>query len=104
MRSGDYTPVAHAFNRFSNLFLSDGELEIETNDSEPYAVAAKKGDTVCALISSYRKPADSFNLEIPGKKIKIFGLSDGGFGYLKEAEGSVRLPLSKYTVYYIEAE
>jgi len=104
MRSGDYTPVAHAFNKFSNLFRADAALTVESNSSEPYAVAAKKGDTVYALISSYRKNGDSFNLEVPGKKIKIWGLSDGGFGYLKEAEGSVRLPLSKYTVYYVEAE
>ena len=104
MRSGDYTPVAHAFNKFSNLFRADGEVEIISNSSEPYAVAAKSGDTVCALISSYRKPASSFNLEIPGKKIKIWGLCDAGFGYIKEAEDSVRLPLSQYTVYYVEAE
>lgn len=104
MRSGEYTPVAHAFNKFSNLFRADAALAVESNSSEPYAIAAKKGDTVCALISSYRKNCDSFNLEIPDKKIKIWGLSDGGFGYLKEGEGSVRLPVSKYTVYYVEAE
>ena len=41
---------------------------------------------------------------MPGKKMKIFCLSDAGFGFIKEAENEIALPASKYTVYYIEAK
>ena len=103
MRTGDFTPVAHAFNKFNKLFLSDGAVEIESNGSEPYAVAAKCGGVTHLLLSNYRKPASSFNLNMPGKKMQIYGLCDGGFGKLYDRCDSVTLPLSSYTVYYIEA-
>ena len=105
MRSGGYTPVSEVFRVFNHcLFHSEGELEILSNLSEPYAVAAKSGDTTHVLISSYRKPEDSVKLEMPGKKMKIYGLSDGGFGLIKEVENTVSLPLSSYTVYHVEAK
>ena len=104
MRTGEYTPVAHVFHEFNKMFRSDGALEIESTPSEPYAIATKCGDTVRALISNYRKSSSSVTVNIPGKKIKVFGLCDGGFGKLFEADEKVNLPLSSYTVYYIEAE
>jgi hypothetical protein len=104
MRTGEYTPVAHVFHEFNKMFRSDGALEIESTPSEPYAIAAKCGDTVRALISNYRKSSSSVTVNIPGKKIKVFGLCDGGFGKLFEADEKVNLALSSYTVYYIEAE
>ena len=104
MRNGDYTPVAHAFHEFNKLFRSECGLEIESNLSEPYAIAAKDGETVHALISNYRKCAASFNLEIPGKEIKVYGLCDAGFGLVREAKDNITLPLSQYTVYYVEAK
>ena len=104
MRSGELTPVAHVFHAFSEIFKAQNELAIESNLSEPYAVAATDGSVTHALISSYRKTAQSFNLEMPGKKMKIYGLCDAGFGLVKEVENSVSLPTSQYTVYYIEAK
>ena len=104
MRNGDFTPVAHAFNKFNKLFRGECGLLIETNLSEPYAIAAKDGDTVHALISNYRKVASSFNLEMPGKEIKVYGLCDAGFGLVREAKDKIMLPLSQYTVYYVEAK
>ena len=104
MRSGGYTPVAHVFSKFNKMFRSEGALEIVSNASEPYAIAAKDGDTSYVLISSYRKNADSVKLQMPGKRMKIYGLSDGGFGFLYDAEDELRLPTSQYTVYYVEAK
>lgn len=104
MRTGDYTPVAHVFHMFSKLFTSDGALEIESNLSEPYAIAAKEGDVTHLLISNYKKASSSVKLEMPGKKMKIYGLCDGGFGMLREAQDFAELPLSSYTVYYVEAK
>ena len=104
MRSGGYTPVSHVFHAFSSLFTSEASLEIEKNPSEPYAVAAVNGSKTYALISNYRKPTDTFTLKLPGKKIKVFGLCDGGFGLLSESDNEVKLALSSYTVYFVEAE
>ena len=104
MRTGEFTPVAHAFHEFSKLFRGDGALEIESNSSEPYAIAAKDGGVTRVLISNYRKPASTVTVELPGKKIRVFGLCDGGFGELKSCRDSVTLPLSLYTVYCMEAE
>ena len=104
MRSGAFTPVAHAFHEFSKIFKAGNELAIESNLSEPYAVAATDGNMTYALISSYRKNGDSFKLEMPGKKMTVFSLSDAGFGKVREAENEISLPMSKYTVYYVEAK
>jgi len=104
MRTGEYTPVSHSFHKFNKLFRAEGALEIESNSSEPYAIAAKDGDATYALISNYRKNSSSVNLNIPDKKIKVWGLCDGGFGLVREGEGSITLPLSSYTVYYVEAK
>ena len=103
MRTGAFTPVAHAFHEFNKLFHSDGALEIISNSSEPYAIAAKSGDLTRALISNYRKEASVLKLELPGKSFKVFGLCDGGFGLLCEGKDIIELPLSSYTVYYVEA-
>jgi len=103
MRSGGFTPVAHAFNKFNTLYRADGALEIESNPSEPYAIAAKDGETKRLLISNYRKAANSFNLEMPGMKMEVFSLSDAGFGKVLDAVDKITLPLSSYTVYYVEA-
>ena len=104
MRTGEFTPVSHAFHEFNKLFHSDGELEIIKNDSEPYAIAAKSGGITRVLISNYRKAASVVKLELPGKSFKVYGLSDGGFGLLREGKDAAELPLSSYTVYYVEAE
>jgi hypothetical protein len=104
MRTGAFTPVAHAFHEFNKLFHSDGALDIVANSSEPYAIAAKEGEITRALISNYRKAGSVVKLELPGKKFKIYGLSDGGFGLLFEGSDVIELPLSSYTVYYVEAE
>ena len=104
MRTGEFTPVSHAFHEFNKLFQSDGELEIIKNDSEPYAIAAKSGGITRVLISNYRKAASVVKLELPGKSFKVYGLSDGGFGLLREGKDAAELPLSSYTVYYVEAE
>ena len=103
MRSGGFTPVAHAFNKFNTLYRADGALEIESNPSEPYAIAAKDGETTRLLVSNYRKAASSFKLEMPGMKMEISSLSDAGFGKVLDATDEITLPLSAYTVYYIEA-
>lgn len=104
MRSGGLTPVAHVFHAFSSIYKAQNLLKTETNASEPYAIAATDGELTYALISCYRKNCDSFSLNMPGKKMKIFCLSDAGFGFIKEAENEIALPASKYTVYYIEAK
>ncbi len=104
MRTGAFTPVAHAFHEFNKLFRSDGALDIVANSSEPYAIAAKEGGITRALISNYRKAGSVVKLELPGKSFKIYGLSDGGFGLLFEGTDVIELPLSSYTVYYVEAE
>ena len=103
MRTGAFTPVAHAFHEFSKLFRSEGELEIVANSSEPYAIAARDGELTRVLISNYRKAGSTVKLELPGKSFKVYGLSDGGFGLLSEGESVIELPLSSYTVYYVEA-
>ena len=104
MRSGGLTPVAHAFHAFSKIYRAENEVEIVSNCSEPYAVAATDGDTIYALISSYRKNGDSFKLEMPGKTMTVYSLSDAGFGKVREAKSEISLPISKYTVYYVEAK
>jgi hypothetical protein len=104
MRPGELTPVAHVFHAFSEIFKAQNEIAIESNLSEPYAVAATDGSVTHALISSYRKTAQSFNLEMPGKKMKIYGLCDAGFGLVREAEDGITLPISQYSVYYVVAE
>ena len=103
MRTGEFTPVAHAFHEFSGLFRSEGALEIVSNSSEPYAIAARDGELTRVLISNYRKAGSTVKLELPGKSFKVYGLSDGGFGLLREGSDLVELPLSAYTVYYVEA-
>lgn len=104
MRSGEFTPVAHVFHSFSEIYRAQNSLKIESNDSEPYAVAASNGKATYALISSYKKCCDSFTLCMPHKKMKIYGLCDAGFGLVKEAEDTTSLPASKYSVYYVVAE
>ena len=103
MRTGEFTPVAHAFHEFSSLFRSEGALEIVSNSSEPYAIAARDGELTRVLISNYRKAGSTVKLELPGKSFKVYGLSDGGFGLLREGSDVIELPLSAYTVYYVEA-
>lgn len=104
MRSGNLTPVAHVFHAFSSIYNAQKLLSIDANASEPYAVAASDGKTAYALISNYQKNCDSFKLEMPGKKMKIYGLCDAGFGLVREVSDVSTLPLSKHTVYYVEAE
>ena len=104
MRTGKFTPVAHAFHEFNKLFHSDGQLEIVSNSSEPYALAARLGGVTHVLISNYRKAGCGFKLELPGKSFKVYGLCDAGFGLLFEGKDEIELPLSSYTVYHIEAE
>ena len=103
MRSGGFTPVTHAFNAFNKIFKAGEQLEIESNGSEPYALAARDGDTTYALISSYKKASNVFTLDMPGKRITVSALSDAGFGIVREAEDSISLPTSAYTVYFVEA-
>ncbi len=103
MRSGEFTPVTHAFHAFNELFKLRHGVKIESSGSEPYALAASDGEKTLALISSYRKSIDSFKLSVPGHKMKISALSDAGFGVVREAEDEISLPISKYTVYFVEA-
>ena len=103
MRSGGFTPVTHAFNAFNRIFEAKNNLLIESNGSEPYAIAAFDGEKTYVLISSYCKLSDSFKLEIPGYEMKISALSDAGFGVVREANDEISLPNSKYTVYFVEA-
>lgn len=103
MRSGGYTPVTHAFHAFNEIYRLKNALKIESNLSEPYAVAATDGEKSLALISSYRKASDSFKLEIAGCEMKIYALSDAGFGLVRTARDSITLPMSSYTVYFVEA-
>lgn len=103
MRTGGFTPVAHVFNAFNKLYHSENSLEIESNPSEPYAIAAKDGDTTHVLISNYHKMSSSVTVNMPGKTISVSGLCDGGFGKLFVAENQVTLSLSQYSVYYLEA-
>ena len=104
MRTGGFTPVAHVFNAFNKIYLAKNSLNIESNSSEPYAIASTDGDTTHVLISNYRKMSSSVTVNMPGKTITVSGLCDGGFGKLFVAEDSVSLPLSQYSVYYLEAK
>ena len=103
MRSGEFTPVSHAFAAFNQIFKAKNALKIDSNLSEPYAIAAGDDNKILALISSYRKSSDTFKLCIPGYNIKISALSDAGFGVVRIAESEISLPMSSYTVYFVEA-
>jgi len=104
MRTGEFTPVAHVFNAFSKIYKAENSLKIESNLSEPYALAAESDGKTYVLISSYKKASQSFDLHMPGKKMRIHGLCDAGLGLVREAEDSVTLPMSEYSVYFVEAE
>ena len=105
VRGGAFTPVAHVFHAFGEIYnAKDGGVGIDSNPSEPYAIAARDGDTLKLLISGYNKATQSFTLELPGRAIRVMGLCDAGFGEVRRAENSVTLPLSKTSVYYVEAK
>jgi len=103
MRSGAFTPVTHVFAAFNTLFRSDNALKIDSAAGDPPAIAARTGDKKYVLISNYRRGEGSFTLDIPNAKIAVSILGDGGFTPFREAESSVTLPLSDYTVYFAEA-
>lgn len=104
IRTGEYTPVAHVFHAFSEVYKAGNNLKIERECCEPYAVAAESGGRVHALISNYRLGKSDFTLKALGKNISVSKITDGGIEPFAEGRDSVILPLDDFAIYYVVAE
>ena len=104
LRTGAYTCVLHAFAAFNRLYRAENRIEIIREDGEPYAIAARSGDTTVALISNYRLGSGELCLEADGKKITVSRLTEEGFVSVGSADNRITLPVDDYTVYSVLAE
>jgi hypothetical protein len=100
---GAFTPVAHVFWAFNQLFRAGTALAVEREASESYAVAATDGTRTLALISHYAKDAASATVALPREgRVQVFHLSNEGFVLCDECvTDTLTLACKKNDVYYV---